>query len=186
MALLAACFMGLALPAAAEDTNSNQGLKLGLGLGSQKVRASENLEQGDVKALGLGYGFTERVTLWLDVGQSEHERAEHPDLEAGFVGIELGVEYKFRPHRRFRPYGRAGVGTYFLGSEGTTLNGNGVTGGLGADYRLARHFSVGAEFFWKDFRFTQEQAGEGGDFQEVDPPVPGNSNGFQLRFTLQM
>lgn len=185
-AAMAVVWLAPVLPAAAETTNANLGLKLNFGLGSQRIRASEELEQGDVKALGLGYGFTERVTVWLGVEQSEHTREVNPDLEAGFVGIELGLEYKLRPDRKFRPYGKAGVGTFFLGSEGTTLNGNGVTAGLGAEYRLARHFAVGAEFFWKDFRFTREQVGEGDDLEELEPPVPGNSNGFLLHFTLQL
>jgi opacity protein-like surface antigen len=184
IATLAALCLSLAMPAAADDKNSNIGLKLTLGLGSQEVPASQNLKKGDLASLSLGYGVSQRVTLWLGVEVSEHTHELDPQLESDLVGIGLGVQYKLRPHQKFRPYGKFGLGTFFLGSQGTVLNGGGVTWGLGAEYRLARFLSVGAEFFWKDFDYTKRQIGKDNDFEDLESPILGNTKGFMLTFTL--
>jgi opacity protein-like surface antigen len=184
IATLAALCLSLAMPAAANDKNSNIGLKLNLGLGSQDVPQSQNLEKGDVAALSLGYGVSQRVTIWLGAEVSKHAHELDSKLESDFVGIELGVQYKLRPHQKFRPYGKFGIGTFFLGSEGTVLNGGGVTWGLGAEYRLARFLSVGAEFFWKDFDYTKRQIGKDNDYEDLESPILGNTKGFMLTFTL--
>ncbi len=184
IATLAALCMGLAMPAAADDKNSNIGLKLNLGLGSQDVPKSQNLEKGDVASLSLGYGVSQRVTIWLGAEVSKHAHELDPKLESDLVGIELGVQYKLRPYQKLRPYGKFGLGAFFLGSEGTVLNGGGVTWGLGAEYRLARFLSVGAEFFWKDFDYTKQQIGKDNDFENLENPIMGNTKGFVLNFTI--
>ena len=184
IATLAATSLRFTLLAAADDKNSNIGLKLNLGLGSQDVPASQNLEKGDAAALSLGYGVSQRVTIWLGADASKHTHELDPRLESDLVGIELGVQYKLRPYQKFRPYGKFGLGTFFLGSEGTVLNGGGVTWGLGAEYRLARFLSVGAEFFWKDFDYTKQQIGKDNDFEDLVNPILGNTKGFMLNFTI--
>ena len=184
IATLAALCLSLAMPAAADDKNSNIGLKLNLGFGSRDVPTSQNLEKGDVAALSLGYGVSQRVTLWLGVNASDHIHEDNRNLKSGLVGLELEVQYKLRPHQKVRPYGKFGLGTFFLGSEGTILNGGGVTWALGAEYRLARFLTVGAEFFWKDFDYTKQQIGKDNDFEDLESPVLGNTKGFMLTFTL--
>jgi opacity protein-like surface antigen len=184
IATLATICLSIASPAAADDKNSNIGLKLNLGLGSLDVPASQNLEKGDAASLSLGYGVSQRVTIWLGAEVSKHTHELDPQLESDLVGIELGVQYKLRPYQKLRPYGKFGLGTFFLGSEGTVLNGGGVTWGLGAEYRLARFLSVGAEFFWKDFDYTKQQIGKDSDFEDLESPILGNTKGFMLTFTL--
>jgi opacity protein-like surface antigen len=186
MAALIAIGIGAVEPAMANDKNSNIGLKLNLGLGVQDVPQAQNLEKGDAAALSLGYGVSQRVTLWLGIDLSKHQHEQIADLESHLAGLELGLQYKFRPHERFRPYGKFGVGAFALGTEATdtVLSGAGFTWGLGAEYRLARFFSVGAEVFWKDFDYTQRRIGEDNDFEELPDPISGNARGILINFTL--
>jgi opacity protein-like surface antigen len=186
MATLAALCLSLAMPAAADDKNSNIGLKLNLGLGSQDVPQSQNLEKGDLASLSLGYGVSQRVTIWLGADVSKHAHELDPKLESDLVGIELGVQYKLRPHQKFRPYGKFGLGVFALGTEATdtVLSGGGVTWGPGAEYRLVRFLSVGAEFFWKDFDYAQQRVGKDNEFQKLERPILGNTKGFMLNFII--
>lgn len=184
IATLATMCLSIASPAAADGKNSNIGLKLNLGLGSQDVPQSQNLEKGDLASLSLGYGVSQRVTIWMGAEVSKHTHELDSKLESDLVGIELGVQYKLRPNQKFRPYGKFGLGMFFLGSEGTVLNGGGVTWGLGAECRLARLISVGAEFFWKDFDYTKLQIGKDNDFEKLENPILGNTKGFILNFTI--
>jgi hypothetical protein len=180
-----ACLIA-AMPVTAQSTkdpqNSNIGLKLNLGLGSQDVPSSLNLENGGAVSLSLGYGVSQRVTLWLGMNGSNHLHEEDRTVESKVVGVELGMQYKLRPYQKLRPYGKLSLGTYFLGKAdgtGTVLNGGGVAWALGAEYRLTRFFSIGAEFFWKDFDYTQQGTdGVDGDFTDLPDPITGNTKGL--------
>lgn len=187
-AVLMAIGLSAALPVRANDKNSNIGLKLSLGLGSQNVAKDRNLEKGGAASLSLGYGVSQRVTLWLGADVSKHEQKLNPDRENDLVGINLGMQYKFRPHEKFRPYGKLALGTNFLGTEdglSTVLNGGGVNWALGAEYRLARFLSVGAEVFWKDFDYTKQRIGDDkNDFTDLPDPLTGNTKGVMINFTL--
>jgi hypothetical protein len=186
--VLMACWLGRVAPAAASDKNSNIGLKLNFGLGSQDVAKDRNLEKGEAASLSLGYGVSQRITLWLGVDASKHQQELDPSRENDLVGIQLGMQYKFRPHEKFRPYGKVGLGTNFLGTEdglSTVLNGGGVNWALGAEYRLARFLSVGAEVFWKDFDYTKQRIGDDkNDFTDLPEPLNGNTKGIMINFTL--
>lgn len=175
-------------PAKADDKNSNIGLKLNLGLGSQDVPAEQKLESGGAAALSLGYGVSQRVTLWLGMNGSNHVHELDKNRESKIVGVELGVQYKFRPYEKFRPYGKLGLGTYFYGVEdgaGTVLNGGGVNWALGAEYRLVKFFSIGAEVFWKDFDYTKQgKEGADGDFTDLPEPITGNTKGIMINLSL--
>ncbi len=186
--VLMACWLSRVVPAAANDKNSNIGLKLNLGLGSQDVAKDRNLEKGEAASLSLGYGVSQRITLWLGADVSKHQQELDPTRENDLVGLQLGMQYKFRPHEKFRPYGKIGLGTNFLGTEdglSTVLNGGGVNWALGAEYRLARFLSVGAEVFWKDFDYTKQRIGdEKNDFTDLPEPLTGNTKGIMINFTL--
>jgi len=186
--VLMACWLGHVAPAAANDKNSNIGLKLSLGFGSQDIAKDRNLEKGEAASLSLGYGVSQRITLWLGADVSQHQQELDPNRKNDLVGLQLGMQYKFRPHEKFRPYGKIGLGTNFLGTEdglGTVLNGGGVNWALGAEYRLVRFLSVGAEVFWKDFDYTQQRIGdEKNDFTDLPEPLTGNTRGIMINFTL--
>lgn len=183
--------LGMSESLSAQDRSekkiSNVGLKLNLGLGSQDFAASQDLEQGGAASLSLGYGVSQRVALWLGVSGSSHAHETNKALESGLASLELSVQYKLRPGKKLQPYGKVGLGGFILHTEQTqvTLSGGGVTWGVGAEYRLVRFLSVGAEFFWKDFDYTRQRLGEDSDFEELPHPLQGNSRGFMLNFTLQ-
>ncbi len=168
-----------------EPKYSNIGLKLNLGLGSQSFTASQELEENGAASLSLGYGVSQRVTLWLGAQTGEFQHVQDPLYKSDWVGLEFDVQYKLQPGKRFRPYGKIGLGTAFLGDDETkdVLNGGGVAWALGAEYRLARFLSVGAELYWKDFEYTQKQVGED-DFTDLPSALEGNTRGFMLNFTL--
>jgi len=188
LAALAIFSLSAAMPARANDKNSNIGLKLNLGLGSQNVAKDRNLEKGDAASLSLGYGVSQRITLWLGADAGKHRQESDPSREYDLVGIQLGMQYKFRPHEKFRPYGKIGLGANFLGTEDgqdTVLSGGGVNWALGAEYRLVRFLSVGAEVFWKDFDYTQQRiGGDKNDFTDLPDPLTGNTRGIMINFTL--
>ncbi len=183
--------LSIAIPTTKSDSSrynySNVGLKLNLGLGSRKAASPEELERGDVATLSAGYGVSQFVSLWLGVNVSKHAHELNPEDESKVVGVELTVQYKFRPKEKLRPYGTIGLGTVFLGTEGEkVLNGGGIVWALGAEYRLVRFLSVGAEFFWKDLRYTKQgEDGVKGDFTKLERPIDGDIRGFLINFTLQ-
>jgi len=166
---------------------SNVGLKLNLGLGSQRAASPEELKRGDVATLSAGYGVSQFVTLWLGANVSKHAHELNPERESDVVGVELSVQYKLRPKEKLRPYGAIGLGTIFLGTEGKkVLNGGGIVWALGVEYRLVRFLSVGVEFFWKDLRYTKQgEDGVNGDFTKLERPIDGDIRGFLINFTLQ-
>jgi hypothetical protein len=118
---------------------------------------------------------------------SEHVHEENSELKSNIVGVDIGVQYKFRPHEKFRPYGAIRLGPVFLGSEGDhVLRGGYSSVALGVEYRLVRFLSVGAEIFWKDVEYREEGLnGIDGDFVKLSRPVNGDTNGFMINFTLQ-
>ena len=165
---------------------SNIGLKLNLGLGSQDFTASQDLERGSAASLSLGYGVSQRVALWLGASASTHERETEKELESSLASVDLGVQYKLRPGKKLQPYGKFGLGAFFLNTEKTqtTLSGGGVTWGFGAEYHLVRFLSLGAEFYWKDFDYSRQRVGDNGEFYDLAREVQGNSRGFMLNFML--
>ncbi len=181
------CFSAMNNAAAQEKSeikHSNVGLKLNLGLGSQHFTQAQELEEDGAAALSLGYGVSQRVTLWLGAQAGEFQHVGNQQFTSDWVGLQFDVQYKLQPGQKFRPYGKIGLGTAFLGDNQSeiVLNGDGVTWALGAEYRLARFLSVGAEFYWKDFEYRQQQVGD--DFQDLPRALEGDTRGFMLNFTL--
>src|SRR5262245_6906958 len=168
-----------------EPKNSNIGLKLNLGLGSQHFTAAQELREDGAASLSLGYGVSQRVTLWLGAQSGEFQHTDDPQYISHWVGLEFDVQYKFRPEQKFRPYGKIGLGTAFLGNKETDiiLNGGGVTWALGAEYHLTRFLSVGGEFYWKDFEYRRQQVGEN-KYTDLPNALEGDTRGFMLNFTL--
>jgi len=168
-----------------EPQNSNIGLNLNLGLGSQDFTTAQDLEAGGSAALSLGYGVSQRVTLWLGAQGGTFQNEKIATQQSDWLGVELDAQYKLQPGKRLRPYGKVGLGTFFLVQDENSmvLNGGGVTWALGAEYRLVRFLSVGAELYWKDFDYTRRSLHEE-EFQDLPAAVQGNTHGFMVNFTL--
>lgn len=184
----AAMLAALPLTSSAQPArqNSNLGLKLNVGVGSQRLTSSQNLETGDAAALHLGYGVSQNVTLWLGLQGSAHKHNDNANLESNVGGLELNLQYKLRPYEKFRPYGKVGLGGFVQETEATqtTLTGGGIVWAVGADYRLFRFLSIGGEFFWKDFDYERLRLGENNEFTDLNDPIRGNSNGFMLNIII--
>jgi hypothetical protein len=169
---------------------SNIGLKFNLGLGSQKFTDAQELKENGAGSLSLGYGVSQYVTLWLSAQAGTFQSAIVPQQESDFVGLELLVQYKLRPGKKFRPYGKAGLGAYFLGTNyshvgrpGEVLTGGGIAWALGAEYRLFRVLAIGAELYWKDLEYKRRRLGDG-DFVDLPRAIQGDTHGIMLNFTL--
>lgn len=188
VSLVAALLFALLETSAAQPArqNSNLGLKLSIGVGSQRLTSGQNLETGDVAALHLGYGVSQNVTLWLGLQGGAHKHSDNANLESNVGGLELNLQYKLRPYEKFRPYGKVGLGGFVQETETTqtTLTGGGIVWAVGADYRLLKFLSVGGEFFWKDFDYERLRVGKDNKFTDLDNPIRGNSNGFMLNIII--
>ena len=180
----------LSIPAATYANNpvknSNIGLKLSLGLGNQSPSNSQNLQSDGATSLSLGYGVSQNVTLWLGAQGGVHYDKDFANRKSTIAGGEISLQYKLRPYQKLRPYGKVGIGGFARHDEFTdiTLQGAGITWALGGEYRLARFLTVGAEFFWKDVDYKRSKVGDLGDFEDLDDPVHGNTNGFMMTLTI--
>jgi len=182
--------------AAAQETSrfSHTGFKAALASGSFEVTKERNLDEGDGGALSLGYGFTERFTLWLTLTGSEHMMVGGDDVRSAatmseFGGMELNLQHKFETENRLQPYGKVGFGVYGLHRDGSnkTLIGAGINLGIGVDYFFSRHFGVGAELLWKKLDYLRERtATASGDLiADLNPDLNGDMVGLMLTFTVQ-
>ncbi|MFQ5751496.1 MAG: outer membrane beta-barrel protein [bacterium] len=168
---------------------SHKGVKLALGSGSYEIISERGLDEGDGGVLSLGYGFTDRFSLWLSLTGSEHVEQAQNNLMVDFGGLELNIQHKFEIDSRFQPYGKVGLGLYDLQEQGSdvALIGAGINLAFGLDFFFARHFGVGAELMFKKLDYVlQSQETANGDFiSDLNPNLNGDMVGFMLTFTIQ-
>lgn len=168
---------------------SHKGIKAALGLGTIEMPSENSLNEGDAGTLSLGYGFSDRSTLWLSLAGAEYPaRAVNQNL-VEFGGLELSYQYKFRPQSGLQPYGKIGVGIYGVHERDTNLTiwGGGLNFALGADYFFSRHFGIGAEVNFKDIEYAKESREVNGDVITSDliPHLNRDSGGFLITLTIQ-
>lgn len=167
---------------------SNRGFKASLGTSSFEMTSERNLKEGDGGALSVGYGFTDRFSLWLTLVGSEHKHIGD-NVRTGFGGAEINLQHKFNATSKWQPYGKVGVGIYALGEDQapTVYIGGGVNLGIGIDYLLGKHFAIGAEFMFKKIDYSKEAVEqESGDVLiDLNPKLNGDIAGFMLTFTVQ-
>lgn len=175
-----------------EPRFSHRGVKAALASGSFEMTGERNLREGDSGALSLGYGFTDRFSLWLTLTGSEHlTQGVEQTLSAKteFGGLELNLQHKFQTEDRLQPYAKVGFGIYGLHRDDTnkTLTGAGINLAVGLDFFFSRHFGVGAEFMWKKLDYLQERtATAAGDLvRDLNPDLNGDTAGLMLTFTVQ-
>ncbi len=168
---------------------SNTGVKASVSTASFDMLDERGLQEGEGGALSLGYGFTQRFSLWLTLLGSKHARVNSDVKNVDFAGLELNLEHKFQSDSRLQPYGRVGVGVYGLQQENasSSLTGAGLSIGLGADYFLSRHFGIGAELTYKKLDYLQqtEKRGGGEFVSDISPNLNGDTVGFLLSLTIE-
>lgn len=168
---------------------SHTGLKAAIASASFDMISERGLDEGTGGALSLGYGFTDRFSLWVTLLGSEHPGKNSDNLMTEFSGIELNIQHKFETESRFQPYGMLGFGLYALAPEVSeaTLVGAGINLGVGLDFFFSRHFGIGAELMFKKLDyFGQSVETESGElFTALDPNLNGDTVGFMLSFTIQ-
>ena len=168
---------------------SHKGIKVALGVGNFDMPSSTTPEENGSGMLSLGYGFSDRSTLWLSLIGTDNESRSATQIVTEFGGAELVFQYKFRPESSFQPYGKIGVGAYGLQENGTdpTLIGGGFNFAFGADYFFSRHFGIGAEFNFKDIEYSIESRTVNGDeiVSDLRPHLNRDSRAFLLTLTIQ-
>ena len=169
---------------------SHKGIKVALGAGNFDMPSSTTPEEHEAGMLSLGYGFSDRSTLWLSlIGTGDNESRSATQMMTEFGGIELVYQYKFMPESKFQPYGKIGLGAYALQENGTdpTLIGGGFNFAFGADYFFSRHFGIGAEFNFKDIEYSIESRTVNGDeiVSDLRPHLNRDSRAFLITLTIQ-
>ena len=168
---------------------SHRGIKFSLASGNLEMTTERQLRDGEGGMLSLGYGFTDRFTLWLTLVGSEHEPNSLSSGLTDFGGVEVNLQQKFNPNSRWQPYGKVGAGLYGLGEENShvTLIGGGINLAIGLDFFFAKHFGVGAELMVKKLDYFSEhvETDAGEVITDIYPDLNGDTAGFMLTFTIQ-
>ncbi|RMD85554.1 MAG: hypothetical protein D6813_16110 [Calditrichaeota bacterium] len=165
---------------------SHRGLKLVLGAGSFEAAPDQNLNEGEGGMLGLGWGFTDHFSLWINVLGAEHTR-KTSEILTDFAGLELNLQHKFITESRLQPYGKVGIGGYSLQAQNsdTAFTGIGVNLALGMDLFFSRHFGVGAELMIKSLDYSYKSFNDGKITEKLSPETDGDTVGFMVTFTIQ-
>jgi hypothetical protein len=166
---------------------SNKGLKAAIGLGSFEATADRGLSEGDGGFISLGYGITDRFSLWLTALGAEHPRKAANTMLVDFGGLELNLQHKFATQSRLQPYGKIGVGVYGLQAQGsdTVLVGAGFNIGIGTDFFFSKHFGIGAELMFKSLDYSVRSVDDGETFSDLRPQTDGDTVGFMITLTIQ-
>ncbi len=168
---------------------SNTGLKVSIGTTSLSMIDERKIQEGEGGVLSLGYGFSDRFSLWLSVLGSQHPQLNNEEKNTEFGGIELNIQHKFQSNSRLQPYGKVGVGLYGLGEKdsGIQLVGGGVNIGIGVDYFFSRHFGIGAETTYKKLDYVQQiiSSANGEIVRDLSPNLNGDAVAFSLSLTIQ-
>lgn len=168
---------------------SHKGLKAALGSSAVEIIHERGLDEGEGGSLSLGYGFTDRFSLWLTLFGSEHPRLNGSEQKTEFGGIELNLQQKFEIESRFQPYGKVGFGVYALHEESSdvSLIGAGLNIALGVDLFFSKHFGVGAELMFKklDYYSERRETVQGTLVTDLNPDLNGDAVAFMLTLTVQ-
>jgi len=173
-----------------ESRFSHKGFKVSGGLGGFENDFDEfggKLDSGGAGFLSLGWGMSNHFTLWLAGLGADHFSPTLNRNKGGFVAFEISGQYKFMTESNFQPYGKLGIGAYFIGQDGIIFSGGGVSLGLGADYFFSPHVGVGLEVQFKGQGYSRRSVKvDGKDIvTDVDPKLDGKSSGVFLTLTLQ-
>lgn len=171
----------------AESRYSHKGLKVAVGLGTFEATSDRGLSEGEGGFLSLGYGISDRFSLWLTALGAEHPRETANTMLVDFAGLELNLQHKFATRSCLQPYGVIGVGVYGLEDQfsDTVLVGAGFNMALGTDFFFSGHFGIGAELMFKSLDYSYRSVDDGETFLDLRPQADGDSVGFMITFTIQ-
>lgn len=168
---------------------SPKGLKASLSSGSFNTISERQLNEGEGGMVSLGYGFTNRFSLWLSLLGSDFQTTDARAVDIQFAGLELNLQHKFTWDKRLQPYGKVGFGVYSLEEKNSTesLIGTGINVALGVDYFFSKHFGVGAEFMVKklDYSKRERKTADGDLVNDLNPNLNGDTSALMLTFTIQ-
>ncbi len=193
--LISVVLLNLAADVRAQDKKavpefSARGLKVSIATAAFDMISERDLEEGEGGLVSLGYGMSDKSSIWLAIGGTEHRSGnEDAGTATQFGLVELQLEHKFSAAERFQPYGKVGLGVYSLepGDSRDGLLGLGMSIGVGVDYFWSKHFGIGAEVTVKKLDYIKRsQDVQGGELvTDLQPNLNGDTAGFLLRLVIQ-
>lgn len=135
----------------------------------------------------LGYGFTPGLSLEIDWNATVHT-ATVPGggtpSDAGLGAFILALKYNFLSDQPLQPFLRAGVGGYAFTLKDPRgdfkLTGSGLDVGLGADYYVSPHFSIGAGLSRRLIKYNKVEFL--GPETNLRPKLKGDTTALEVTF----
>lgn len=193
-ALLAGALLSAGSLNAQQSDNSGFMLNLHLlGNGVSGVGADAEMENGGGLGVALGYGFNDRVALYLNVDGAQIEYDEDEEVEDDSytaVTADLGVRMNFgNEGMKLRPYINAAFSGLVLGEEGeiageeivSTISGGGLTVGGGLQYFFSRNLALDVGLQATQGAFTDIAVDD--EDEELDEGIAYTTSRVQLGVT---
>ena len=164
----------------ASAQSDNRGLMLNVHVSGSSVGGTTDdaeLQSGGGLGVGLGYGFTDRTVLYLnlDAASIEYDEGDLVDLDDGrfdVVTLDLGLRINFgSEYQKLRPYLNTALTAVVMGDEAegveVATSGGALTLGGGLQYFFTRNLAFdGALSFTTGSFTTFEFDGQEEDFEE--------------------
>ena len=193
--VLSALVAGAALTAGSLSAQSNtSGFMLNLHLAGTSIGGTvEDAEMESGGGLGaiIGYGFNDRVTLYLnlDGAQMEYEDGEEEDLDDGKYALataDIGVRFNFGDAgEKLRPYLNTGFAGVVLADEAddfeVSTSGAGLTLGGGIQYFFMPSLAFDGAIQFTTGSFTKGEFD--GEEEDFDTGIGFNHGRVQLGVT---
>lgn len=166
-ALLATVVLLLVVPDGAEAQarrwSDPTGFHVGLNVNGAALafEGGGDAETGGGGGLVLGWGFTNLLTLYLEISGAELDLANGSDTYT-LSHADLGVRFNFRDGgKRWRPYALVGFGARAAGMDILgdlfTISGSSLNFGGGVAYFFSRKISADVGFKWNAGDFTEAE-----------------------------
>jgi opacity protein-like surface antigen len=194
---LSALVAGTLLSAGSLTAQSdNRGFMLNLhllGNGVSTVGADAEMENGGGLGVALGYGFNDRVALYLNIDGAEIEYDEDVETDEDSytaVTADIGARMNFgNEGMKLRPYINAAFSGLVLGEEGdfageeltTMISGGGLTVGGGLQYFFSQNLALDVGLQATQGAFTDIAVDD--EDEELDEGIAYTTSRIQLGVT---
>jgi hypothetical protein len=143
---------------------------------------------GDGGFIQAGYGFGRGFALELAVVNTVHTTGR-TDVDAHFTRLRLDAVAPLIRNGRLQPFLVGGIGAAGLSFTGTGVNDTIVSGaladmGVGLDLHFWRHFAIAATYRYGLVNFREKTVSSSNGTQTLDFNGTGETNSWELRFTL--